>query len=68
MRFGPAPHKLACLRSMASPQGYRRCKQAVGETGTGQLLAFTHSASLGKRLPSQRAQAAASCQLTPTTG
>src|ERR1700690_4138994 len=67
-RSGSDPHILAFRLSNASPHGYFRCKCVVGDSVTGQLPAFTHSASVGNLLPAQRAYATASYQLTPTTG
>src|SRR5688572_18404188 len=64
----PLPQMLARRRSIASPHGKRRCTGLPPSANTGQLAAFTHSASLGSRLPAHRAKAVASYHDTPTTG
>src|SRR4051812_43483591 len=66
--FRPLLQRFANRRSMASPQGNRRCTGRLPWANTGQLAALTHSASVGSRLPAQRAKAPASYQEMPTTG
>src|SRR4029453_14981917 len=51
----PLPQMLALRRSIESPQGKRRCTGFGDSAMTGQLAALTHSGSVGKRLPAQRA-------------
>src|SRR5688572_20503436 len=51
----PLPQMFARLRSIASPHGYRRCTGFELPANTGQLPALTHSGSVGRRLPAQRA-------------
>src|SRR5207302_6742770 len=52
--------KLALVPSNSLPHGYRRPSVL--------RAAFSHSASVGRRLPAQVQYALASCQLTCTTG
>src|SRR5262245_9634435 len=51
----PLPEMLALRRSIESPNGKRRCTGFDDSAMTGQLAALTHSGSVGRRLPAQRA-------------
>src|SRR5208337_1184314 len=62
----PEDDRLSRVGSNMLPQGYRLHIPPL--SCSGQPPAFCHSAAVGRRLPTHRANATASYQQTPTTG